>query len=51
MYIITENGRTILKYNTKKEAEEALKTLRNSMVEWWGIDTDTSVLQLKYVKE
>ena len=51
MYIITENGRKVLEYRTKKEAEEALKTLRNSMVEWWGIDADTSVLQLKYVKE
>lgn len=51
MYIITENGRPILKYNTKKEAAEALKTLRNSVVEWWGIDADTSILQLKYVKE
>lgn len=48
MYIILESNQPILRYETKKEALEALRILRNSMIEFWGLNTDVNIIQLKY---
>lgn len=48
MYIILENNQPILRYETKKEAMEALRILRNSIVEFWGLNADSNIIQLKH---
>lgn len=48
MYVITENGKPILEYKTKKEAYESLRILRNSLVEWWGLEANVNIIQLEY---
>ena len=47
MYVILENQQPILEYETKKEALKALKILRNSIVETWGLSADVNIIQLK----
>lgn len=50
MYIILENERPILEFKTRRQAYNYLHILKCCHCEYWGIDSDTSFLKVKYIK-